>query len=491
MKILLIEDDDLVSRELKQVLTAREYTVDLAADGKAGWELIEAFSYDLILLDLILPHLDGISLCRKLRSQGIRTPIILITALDSSKKKVIGLDAGADDYITKPFDLQELLARIRALLRRGSSSLPPVLSWGQLDLNPGTMEVRHQGKLLRLTPKEYRILELFLRNPHRVFSRSLILDRIWSFEECPAEETVTAHIKGLRMKLKNARAGDPIETVYGVGYRLKRIEQSKPRLRVKQKKSKLVTAETEQQAVAVATSLWQHLWAEFNHRLTAIEKASDLSLKNSLDEKSKQEAIELAHKLVGSLGICNLFQASYLAREVEQIFDSNLALTGDRKQHLSNLLAAIRQELERAFTLKSNAKAIVLDRDPQVLRQISNLLEHWGIEVRALTDSWQFWPALSDLRPDLIILEAQMAGKSGIELCQILRQDLNQADLPILLLTESNDEQIREQIFAVGGNDYISKPIVEAELVRRILNCLEKVRLSKILAERESITGLF
>lgn len=148
----------------------------------------------------------------------------MLTARDSSNDKVLGLDAGADDYVVKPFNLAELAARIRALLRRGTAVLPTVLVWGDLRLNPSNYEVNYGEQLLHLTPKEYQLLELFMRKPERVFSRSLILDQLWSFEEPPGEETVKVHIKDLRKKLRQAGANpDFIETIYGLGYRLKKI----------------------------------------------------------------------------------------------------------------------------------------------------------------------------------------------------------------------------------------------------------------------------
>jgi len=229
MRILLIEDDELIAQQLVPKLTHQQnYTIDVATDGQTGLGQAEAFLYDLILLDVILPKIDGITICRRLRSQGIKTPILLLTAQDNSTNKVMGLDAGADDYLTKPFDLQELSARIRALLRRGDTGATPIFSWGDLSLDPSTCEVTYQKRLISLTPKEYSLLELFLRNKQRVFSRSVILDRLWSFEEFPGEETVTAHIKGLRHKLKKAGLKDnPIETIYGIGYRLKSLEAKK------------------------------------------------------------------------------------------------------------------------------------------------------------------------------------------------------------------------------------------------------------------------
>ncbi|EGJ34165.1 MULTISPECIES: response regulator transcription factor [Moorena] len=222
MRILLVEDDQRITDALAEDLTDQHYVVDVAHDGQIGKELVESFSYDLILLDVMLPKMDGITLCRKLRSQGDLTPILMLTARDTISDKIVGLDAGADDYLVKPFDLGELSARIRALLRRGNTTLPPVLEWDSLRLDPSTCEVFYEDRLLSLSPKEYALLEFFLRHPRRVFSRAQILENLWSFERLPEEATVKAHIRGLRQKLEAAGApSDLIETVYGLGYRLK------------------------------------------------------------------------------------------------------------------------------------------------------------------------------------------------------------------------------------------------------------------------------
>jgi DNA-binding response OmpR family regulator len=222
VKILLVEDDEEIAELLAEALTDQHYAVELATDGQAGWEMVEGFTYDLLLLDVMLPKLDGISLCQQLRTNGYSMPVLMLTAKDASTDKVIGLDVGADDYVVKPFNLQELLARIRALLRRGSSSLSPILEWGGLTLNLNTYEVTYEGHPLNLTPKEYALLELFLRNSYRVFSRGAILEHLWSYEDMPEEDAVKTHIKGIRQKLKAVGApANLIETVYGIGYRLK------------------------------------------------------------------------------------------------------------------------------------------------------------------------------------------------------------------------------------------------------------------------------
>jgi DNA-binding response OmpR family regulator len=224
MKILLVEDDERISSAIAEDLEEQNYVVEVAEDGQAAWDLLEAFAYDLILLDIMLPKIDGITLCQRLRSQSCPTPILMMTARDTVTDRVLGLDAGADDYLVKPFELQELSARIRALRRRSKETQPTVLKWQDLRLDPGACEVFYGESLLKLSPTEYRLLELFLRHSRRVFSRDQIIDHVWSSDEFPGEATVKSHIWGLRQKLQTAGAPpDFIETVYGLGYRLKQV----------------------------------------------------------------------------------------------------------------------------------------------------------------------------------------------------------------------------------------------------------------------------
>ncbi len=221
MRILLVEDDPRIAQTLGAVLRQNHYTVDLAEDGELGLNFAQTYEYDLILLDLMLPKRDGFGVCRELRKGGDRVPILMLTAKDTSTDQVMGLDAGADDYVVKPFEIEPLLARIRALLRRGSAALPPVLTWEKLHLDPSTCVVTYQDLPLHVTPKEYALLELMLRSPHRVLSRGIILEHLWDLEDPPSEETVKVHLRRLRQKLKAAGAPPTlIETVYGIGYRL-------------------------------------------------------------------------------------------------------------------------------------------------------------------------------------------------------------------------------------------------------------------------------
>ena len=221
MKVLVVEDDPMVSQSLQYLLASYHYAVDIAVDGEAGLQMAEAFGYDLIVLDLILPRLDGLGLCQQLRAKGCQIPILLLTGQDGVHQKAISLNAGADDYVVKPFDTEELMARVQALLRRGDLTTQPILSWGHLRVDPIAHRVTYGTDTLAMTPKEFAILELFLRNAQTVFSPQMILDQVWESAESPGEEAVRVHIKELRKKL--GRVGAPkdfIQTVYRTGYQL-------------------------------------------------------------------------------------------------------------------------------------------------------------------------------------------------------------------------------------------------------------------------------
>jgi DNA-binding response OmpR family regulator len=222
MRILVVEDDIHLADVLTDALSEQHYQVDLAKDGESAAESMGISAYDLILMDITLPKLDGISLCRRLRDRGLNLPILMLTARDTIADKIIGLDAGADDYMVKPFDLQELMARVRALIRRGTQTPTETLTWEKLQLNPLTHEVYYDDQEFFPTPKEYALLELLVSNGRRVMSRAGIIDRLWPLHDSPTEEAVKSHVKALRAKLKTVGApDDAIETVHGLGYRMK------------------------------------------------------------------------------------------------------------------------------------------------------------------------------------------------------------------------------------------------------------------------------
>ena len=628
MKILLVEDDETTANVVAQELTAHHYTVEIAADGQMALELAQAFHYDLLVLDILLPKLDGISLCRQLRSRGLQMPILLLSAKDSTTDRVIGLEAGADDYLVKPYEISELIARIQALLRRGSSSLLTKLSWEKLQLDPDASLVTYVGKILHLTPKEYSILELFLRNPQRIFSRSAILDRIWDNGEFPQEEAVSTQIKGLRQKLKAAgMTTDLIETVYGLGYRCKELpaDSLSPRASPEETQKAGMAIADKRKGQAKVQAVMQEVWGKFKQSLESqvvvFEQAIAQISTGNLDRELRASAKVEAHRLIGSLGSFGFPKGSQVARQIEQLLSleslgenearqleelvvrlkqavedkpSTTATTPDLKMGSGRLLVidddlvlaeevkrealfwgfqvevatdpiaarnsisrhspdvivldltfphttengltllaelaqrepripvlvfaernqlsdrvevarlganvflekpispeeivkAVTQELNR--TQKPEAKILIVDDDLLVLAALSNLLKPWGFQVRTLADPKQFWQILEVSAPDLLILDIEMPDFSGIELCQVVRSDPRWSELPVLFLSGHNDAEIVHQVFAVGADDYVQKPIVGPELIARILNRLERTRILHRFAEIDELTG--
>lgn len=622
MKILLVEDDEPTAWVLKESLDTHHYIVTIATDGQTGLELVQAYTYDLILLDVLIPKMDGMTLCRNLRSIGYQTPILLLTSLDTKTDRVMGLDAGADDYLVKPFDTEELMARIRALLRRGSSTLPPVITWGDLRFDPAASEFSYAGKLLRLSAKEYSLLEFFVLNPQRIFSRSTIIDRLWSDEEYPEEGTVTAHIKNLRKKLKAAGAtADFIEMIYGLGYRLKLLPEQESSVDETPSTSKGTEGAgqgkelPQQQVISSVSKLWEKFKSTFTAQVEVLEQATQALTEGRLTVELQQKAKQEAHRLAGSLGIFGFAEGSNLAKRLEHLLETEGTIGQEQTLQISELLGLVQQELSKppsmptsksapasnsasstlrmlvidddaalterlkieattwnmlldvasslkaariaiastppdiilldltfpvpsedgltlltelahstpqipvvaltsrdsfsdrievtrlggcAFLHKSvsieqifktvtqvlaqtqartvEGKVMVVDDDPIVLATLHHLLTPLGMEVTTLENSQRFWETFLAKTPDLLILDLNMPEFNGMELCQVVRSDPKWYELPILILTAHTEDEASNRAFASGADDYITKPIIEQQLITRIVNRLERVR---------------
>jgi len=221
MRILVVDDDRRLCAIIKRGLLEEAYAVDLAYDGEEGEYLAEVNPYDLIILDIMLPIKDGIEVCQELRAKKINIPILMLTAKDTVEDRVRGLDTGADDYLVKPFAFGELLARIRALLRREGISKSPELRVGDLTLNTLTRQVWRGQRPIELTTKEYVILEYFMRHPNVVVTRTMIEEHAWDYDFDSLSNLVDVYIRRLRRKIDNEREDSLIQTVRGAGYRLK------------------------------------------------------------------------------------------------------------------------------------------------------------------------------------------------------------------------------------------------------------------------------
>ena len=219
-RILIIEDDLAILKVLQRSLAYEGYTVDIATDGRTGLNLAHDHHPDLVILDWMLPGMDGLEVCRRLRTGG-SLPILMLTAKDTIQDRVQGLDAGADDYLVKPFNLDELLARIRALLRRTQTERIQVYKFADLTLDTGSRQVSRGERLVKLTAKEYELLELFLRHPRQVLTREVIFDRVWGYDFGGESNVLEVYIRYLRQKLEAGDEQRLIHTVRGVGYVLR------------------------------------------------------------------------------------------------------------------------------------------------------------------------------------------------------------------------------------------------------------------------------
>jgi DNA-binding response OmpR family regulator len=629
MKILLVEDDEHTVDLLSNALTSQHFLVNSTNEGQTALALAKTYDYDLILLDVMIPGLDGLSLCRQLRTESYSVPILMLTAKDSSSDRIAGLEAGADDYVAKPFVLAELMARIRALLRRSRETLPEVLRWENLQLNTQTSEVSYNGELLHLTPKEYGLLELFLRHPGRIFSRAALLDRVWNIGEFPGERAVTTQIKGLRQKLKTAgMTTDLIESIYGLGYRLKLpVTQTEKKQDAKTSSDSPPLSPNEIEVLTELTTIWQNFQTSLAESFALFEQVAVPSTPNSLhsdkpDPELRQQARTVAHRLIGSLGTLGVAEGSTVARQLEQLLQAETPWENDQRGQFSHLVeklkhlvvqspppfsltvprpataaaprddpmpsalaghllviddddvlaeqiktAALSQGLQtdiapslntaRALMAQQHpdvilldlsfpdspetgltfleelaeqhlsipvlvitgrnelsdrievsrlggwkfwqkpiaidqlmravlqalnpeqrrdAKVMVVDDDPHILVRVSDLLEPWGLQVITLANPQQFWECLETHVPDLLILDIELPQLSGFELCQVVRHDARWGGIPVLFLSAHTDADTVRQVFIVGADDYVSKPIVEAELIARVLNRLERVK---------------
>jgi DNA-binding response OmpR family regulator len=224
MQLLLVEDDRKLALQLQKGLEEQGHAITVAFDGREGLTIAQTTPFDLFVLDVMLPGLHGFSLVRQLRQEGIATPILLLTARDTAEDVVAGLDAGADDYLTKPFSFQVLLARLRALARRKQVEPSTDLSLGDLVLDPATHEVKRAGAPIALTPKEFALLELLLRNSGRVLTRSRLIEAIWGYNREVENNTVDVLIRQLRAKVEPAGTPKLIQTIRGIGYALREEE---------------------------------------------------------------------------------------------------------------------------------------------------------------------------------------------------------------------------------------------------------------------------
>lgn len=649
MKILIITQYQSWAQGLIKSLKDHQAKTDLTTNGKIGLNLAQENGYDCVIVGASVPEVNGVEICRILRSKGRNYPILLI--LDQDQKfgqtnqprdrtgwdrlAMDGFEAGMDDFITWEDTPEKILSQIRTLWRHKGRTITPIaspnsamiLNWGPLAMDLEFGEVTLSNEPIALTPTEYNLLELFLRNPHRLFSRNAILDSLWGLADSPTDRAIITYIKDLRKKLKAAGLNhDPIATVYGMGYRLKPFPQTDSSSSFTPPPNSPELPMNSPEKMADIHNIWQE-------QILSLEELKITWTQNFCSPGLRLIAHQEVYKLAGSLGSFGYEEGSKIARSLENLLkgvapltqadryqyykeinmlinllkypppylnsivqpsaqqklypnshdslvlvvDDDLALVkglsevaihwGWRVETLTNLIAAQlwleslvslgdpmlpqvilldlsfvpNQEdgLEFLVSLKSNyngkilalaevpvviftahddlydrlevsrlgakqfllkpasfteifetlnrvqknqqltlsnpkIKILVLDDDSTILSLVQELLTPWGCVVTTLKDSENFWTVLTEIQPDLIILDLEVRPMNGLDLCQVVRGDARWGDLPVLVMTGHQDPNWLCQAFEAGADDFITKSILEPELVTRVLSRIKR-----------------
>jgi DNA-binding response OmpR family regulator len=476
MRILLIDDDEQLMEVLASKLIEQRYAVDIANTGEMGWEFVLLFDFDLVVLDWMLPDIDGIELCQQIRADGYSMPIMLLTARDRQNDKVLGLDAGADDYVVKPFNFDELTARIRALLRREINISSPIIEWQDLSLDPKIHEVHFQNQLLPLTPKEYGMIELFMRHPQQVFSPGAIINNLWAGEDPPGEEAVRTHIKGLRHKLKAVgMAKDTIKTVYGVGYRLKSDDDI-------QKNGKLPPASSAGQDKTTTIS---QIWLKFKNlafeRLADLESLALALADNCLTDELHEQARSSAHKLAGSLGCFGFPEGSRIAKQIEKLLGHNPIEQANLEQ-VVRLTTALNAELQHqpfeetvSNALSKNISLLIVDRtfntdlDHKLITEANNR----GMKTYTASDLAQAQIILEQESIDALLCKIVFPDGEDLEFLEQLHQ--RQPSLPIVAIAQSPQLLDRLNFTRKGGNLILQNSVEPITAISAVSELLENL----------------
>lgn len=476
MRILLIDDDEQLMEVLASKLVEQRYAVDIANTGEMGWEFVLLFDFDLVVLDWMLPDIDGVELCQQIRAEGYTMPIMLLTARDRQNDKVSGLDSGADDYVVKPFNFDELTARIRALLRREISVASPTLKWGDLNLDPKAHEVYHRQQLLSLTPKEYGMIELFMRHPQQVFSAGAIINNLWAGEDPPGEEAVRTHIKGLRQKLKAVgMAKDTVKTVYGVGYRLKTDDE------VTQIDKPIATSTQEQNKSADINKIWLQFKDLAFERLAHVESLAVALAENKSTEELQTQAKRSAHKLAGSLGCFGFPEGSKIAKEIELLLGHN-PLESEHIKQLDSLTKSLRKDLQHQpfestvkDALNKNISLLIVDRthDENLDRELLAEAERQGIKTQVASDLTQANALLEQGAIDVVLHKIIFPDGEDLEFLKQLHQ--HHSNIPLVAIGESPQLLDRLNFALKGGNLFLQHPVEPNAAISAVIESMESL----------------
>jgi diguanylate cyclase (GGDEF)-like protein len=488
MKLLIIEDDQQLAEILKNNLKNR-YVIDVANDRPHGLQLLTDNTYDLILLDSGADAVDGLTFCQDLRRSGNQVLILLMSSQNTTTDRAMGLDAGADDYIAKPVALGELEARIRALLRRRTVSELPILTWGKLRIEILSCNVFYDETPLRLTTKEYSIVELLLRQKERIFSQQALLDALWPSDNNPrGEETVRTHMKRLRQKLRPVGAADLIETVYGLGYRLNPALKVATEAGIYSSPDSIAAVGSQDESQdSTITQFWEKQSGRFLQRIAALDHLSQALQRNLSDQELRSQVQRDCIQLVGAIGgVCFPEALPKVKAFGEWLQTSSLTTPTDiqnlRQQiaFLGQLLEGIRQGgNDRSSRLESQSGAILdnnseqrllmVDPDREYVTELMAAGHRWGFQIVRTTSPSAARESVARVCPDVLLVDCSSGTPDSISLLQMLRECA--PSVPICVLADG-DSLDRVAIEKLGGYGFYRKSIAKNVLLQRIQESL-------------------
>lgn len=406
MKIVLVEDDQVLAQLISDRLRKEHYVVEMATNGLEGLKLTHVTAADLWIIDIELPKLNGFQLCQHLRQQGIQSPVLLLTARRGETDLLTGFNLGADDYLVKPFQISELLVRVRALLRRPRQLQNTLLCWGVLELSTETATVTYGGKPVSLRPKEYKLLEILMRHGRQILSYEHLFDQLWTLEETPNKESLKAHIKALRQALKQVDAPpDIIEAIRGLGVRLNPTYE---------------TTEPENPESSILPQL-QEAWPSFKpkmlERIQLIETALSQWQAAQLTAELREQARTAAHTLAGSLGTFGFARGTQLAQELED----GLSFSGESLQRLQEKIWQLRKELEQdpfAHPSPRDLSLLLIGSNPETLTILKDFSSQPGIRVEHVACPRDAKLLMGSVNVLLLDLDHPKAEEQGIQLAK-------------------------------------------------------------------------
>lgn len=396
MKIVLIEDDEILVNLIISPLKKANYVVEVAQDGNEGLSCIRSTKADLWIIDLELPGVNGIYLCQKLRQAGCMAPILILTARSSGLDVLAGFNAGADDYLKKPFQISELLARVKALLRRPPVLQKPVLEWGVLTLNVETAEVTYAGKIVSLRPKEFNLLSILMRNGSRVLSYDQLIKELYKTDDTPNKESLKAHIKGLRRAIQKVDGQvDLIQGIRGLGVRLNPSYETVDSQQ----------AIDNQDLLPELEAAWPTIQPNILTHIQVIKTALQNAKENHSSDLYFKQAQRPAHKLAGSLGTMGFFEASQLAKIIEEALMLPSVPLDDVIHKVDLLQLELTNRSSANMRSQEPLSLLLFGFSPSFSERIESQGTADRIKLKQVNTLVQLKRTLEESKPDVVVLD--------------------------------------------------------------------------------------